>query len=978
MSVSTSCEHLLLTLLPVAEPRASASGWIHPHLRLIPCLLSICHRLLTRAARLRACGSASGSHRLATLLMVAACSVTALYGQGPARDLYISSPTPIIVSGDKAQLSAATRDAQGIARPNDTFTWTSNAPAILSVDSRGMVTANGIGTATITVATPTNVRGTMRLEVAPSRIRMTPASGQMFVGETVPFKAEALDINGEPIPNVTFTWQLTGANGFQINSGSLSRDGKLTANGLGLFTVRALLSVTGLPSGPFVNQFVGLARVEAKRKPEFKLTRLLTTARVRPTSQLRRLRYITANDAGQITAIGILDGVSEGLLLFENGRWDVLFSTGLPGSQSGTSVRSLDFVSMNGSGEVLFRTGEAGGPGAIMLASRSEARIVFMSGQSAGEIENINNIALSRRSLNEAGDFVFRANYRASGSTVNRTGLFKISRGALQPLWLSADPLTGLGAAYSFRDNFGIDAEGTVYFLADDGRKRAVYRADGLGRPTPIISGGDKLDAFLTIQDIDNFNVSPSGDVAFRATIAQQSLRLVRIARGSTTPQNVSVPNMNTIFSVGSTGLLFRGDAGKGYGLYRWQSGEPAPVAVALDSRIAPNGEPQMELFDAVSGAAGVTIVHARTANTPFLAFSAGSQASTLFGFGARVNGFSNVSADTFIRGDLMGPPDLRFGNSGGVFQVDGQTLHPRFVTGDKLPGGAIFRNYQLAVKSPSGDLYTPADDGMYRMTGSRLTRVFAYPAQSSDKVSLSGTFNFSVNDAGAIVSDNRAGDHSRLNITENGRAVMIASNGQNAKYATSLPSGGTVNGWRDLTIDAGGRVMAFLTTASAGPQGYFLYANDTWKPAVLINSTQFPGQVVTGLDNLRARGDKFYARILFRSGSHMVAEYGQDGWKTLLTRSDDVNGVTLQNVDGFDVNRRGDLAVIANLGSYRAVLMYADGAVRTVHLGNETAAGGESLTAFWEIEVRDDRRIYFFGIDADDYEYVYLAEPLF
>ena len=917
--------------------------------------------------------------RMPHLLMVAACSGTVLFAQGPARDLYISSPTPIIVSGAKVQLSAATRDAQGVARPNDTFTWTSNAPAILSVDSGGMVTANGIGTATITAATPTNIRGTMRLEVAPSRIRMTPGSGQMFVGETLPFKAEALDVNGEPIPNVTFTWQLTGANGFEINAGSLSRNGELTANGLGLFTVRALLSVTGLPSGPFVNQFVGLANIEAKRRPEFRLTRLLTTERVRPSPQLRRLRYITANDAGQIAAIGTLDGVSEGLLLFENGRWDILFSTGLPGSQSGATVRNLNDVSMNGRGEVLFKSGEAGGPGAIMLASRSEARIVLMFGQSAGDIENINNITLSRRSLNEAGDVVFRANYRVSGSTVNRAGLFKLaSGGGLQPVWLSADPLQGLGAAYSFRDNFGIDAKGTVYFLADDGRKRVVYRADGLGRPTPIISGGDKLDAFLTIQDIGDFNVSPSGDVAFRATIAQQSPRLAWIARGSTTPKYLSVRDVNAIFSASSTGLLFRGDAGKGWGLYRWQSSEPSPVAVALESRIAPNGEPVVELFDAVSGASGVTIVHARTANTPFLAFTAGGQDSALFGFGTRVSGFANVSADTFIRGDLMGPPDLRFGNAGGVFQLDGQTLHPRFVTGDRLPGGAIFRNYQLAVKSPSGDLYMPGDDGMYRMTGSRLTRVFAYPAQSSDKVPIYSTWNFAVNDAGAIVSENWSGDHSRLNLTENGRTTMIASNGQNAKYATSLPSGGTVNGWRDLAIDAQGRVMTFLTTRSGGPQGYFLYASDTWKPAVLIGSTQFPGQVVTGLDNLRARGDKFYARILFRSGSHMVAEYGQEGWKPLLTRFDSENGVTLQSIDNFDVNRRGDLAVIANLGSYRGVLLYVDGAVRTAHLGNEPAAGGESLTGFGEIELRDDRRIYFLGIDSDDYGYVYLAEPLF
>ncbi len=909
-----------------------------------------------------------------TLAAVASLSISCVFAQGPARDLYISAPAPIIVSGDRAQLLATSRDAQGTARPNDTFSWSSNAPEVLSVDSSGMATANGVGVAIITASTTTNVRGALRLEVAPMRIRMTPASGQMFVGDALPFRAEALDVNGEPIPNVTFTWQLTGANGFQTNAGSLSRDGKLSALGLGLFTVRAILTIPGLPSGPFLNQFVGLARIEAKRRPEFRLTRLLTSERVRPSSQLRRLRYMAANEAGQIAAIGTLDGLSEGLLLWENGRWDVLFSTGMPGSQAGTSVRGLDYVSMNSRGEVLFRAGEGNGSGAIMLASRSAARIVFMGGQSAGELENINGIDLSRKSLNEAGDFVFRASYRSTGSTFNnRSGLFKVSGGALQPVWLSADPLPGLGVNYFFRDNFGIDAEGTTYFLADDGRKRAVFRADGFGRPAVILSSGDKLDG-LTIQDIDNFTVSPSGDVAFRALIAQQQSRLVRIAKGSTAVRSLSLQRLDAVYSASSAGVLFRGEGGRGKGLYRWQNGEP--VAVALDSRIAPNGEPLMESFDAVAGASGLTIVHARTADTPFLVFSAGGQSSALFSFGARINGFSNISVDTFIRGDMMGPPDLRFGNGGGIFQLEGQSLNPRFVVGDNLPGGATFRNYQSAAKSPSGELYLSADDGMYRMTGSRLTRVFAYPAQSQDKVPLYAAWNFAVNDAGAIVSENWAGDHPRLSLTESGRTLTLAASGQNPKYVTPLPSGGTVAGWRDPAIDAGGRVMAFLSV-SGGPQGFFLYAGDVWKPALLINSAEFAGQVVTGLDSLRARGEKFYARIQFRSGSQMVAEYGPEGWKPLLRRGDDVNGVTLQNINGFDVNRRGDLAVIANFNAYNGIVLYADGAARTVHLGSETAAEGESLTAFWEIELRDDRRIYFFGIDADDYEYVYVAEPL-
>jgi hypothetical protein len=909
--------------------------------------------------------------RLALPALLTPC----LWAQGPARDLYIATPSPVIVAGDTAQLSAATRDAQGVLRPNDTFTWTTNAPGVLTVNARGVVTATGIGTATITAATPANTRGTIRLEVVPLRIRMTPSTGRMVVGETLPFLAEALDVNGNPIPNVNFTWQLTGANGGQINAGSLSRDGKLTASGQGLFTVRAILNIGGLPSGPFVNQFVGLANIEARRKPEFRLTRLLTTERVRPTAQLRRLRWMAANGAGQVAAIGSLDGLSEGVLLWENGRWDVLYTTGVPGTQAGSSVTSLDYLSMNSKGEVLFRTGERGGAGAIMLASRSGARIVFLSGQSTSGIENINNIVLSRRSLNESGDFVFRANYRPAGTNVNRQGLFKMTAsGGLQPVWLGADPLQGMGANYSFRDNFGLDEDGNIFFLADDNRKRAIFRSDGLGRPTPMLAGGDKLDN-LTIQDIDGLVVSPSGDVYFRAFIAQQRVRLARIVRNAAAAESIVPQYLAQLFSAGPDGVLFFGDTGRGAGLYRWRGGEAA--AVALQSRMAPNGEPLSFISDGVAGAEGAVIVWGGTPNTSMLAFSAGNQPAVLFRFGARINGFSNISADGFVRGGLAGAPELRFGNGSGIFQLDGQTIQPRFVVGDRLPGGGTFSQYQVANRTPSGDLYVPSNDGLYRMAGSKLTKVLSYPGQTVERLPVYSTWNFAVNDAGAIVSDNWAGDHARLNLTANGRLATLATSGQNPRYVTTLPSGGTVNGWRELAIDEGGRVMAFLNV-TGGPQGYFLYDAGAWKPAALITSTDFPGQVVTGLDSLRARGNKFYARIFFRSGSHLVAEYATDGWKTLVTRFDDVNGLTLQSADTFDVNRRGDLALIANFGSYRGIVLYADGAARFAHLGNETAPGGETLAQFWEIELREDRRIYFFGIDSEDYEYVYLAEPLF
>src|SRR5712692_2110329 len=126
---------------------------------------------------------------------------------GPARSVFVWSPKPGIISGERIQLAAIARDQNGVARSGDAFTWRSGNPGMASVDSSGAVTAGRtMGLVDIFATTAGNVQGSVRIQVLPLRIDVFPADAALFVGKQLQYTARAVDINGEVIPNITFQW----------------------------------------------------------------------------------------------------------------------------------------------------------------------------------------------------------------------------------------------------------------------------------------------------------------------------------------------------------------------------------------------------------------------------------------------------------------------------------------------------------------------------------------------------------------------------------------------------------------------------------------------------------------------------------------------------------------------------------------------------------------------------------------------------
>ena len=132
-----------------------------------------------------------------------------------------------------AQLTASPLDAGGSALDGRVVAWVTSVASVAAVSAGGLVSAQGIGTATIT-ATCEGGRGTATVTVTPApvaSVEVTPASGSLGVGQTLQLTATPRDSAGAPAAGWTVTW----------TSGDSA---KALVSGGGLVTARAPGTVT--------------------------------------------------------------------------------------------------------------------------------------------------------------------------------------------------------------------------------------------------------------------------------------------------------------------------------------------------------------------------------------------------------------------------------------------------------------------------------------------------------------------------------------------------------------------------------------------------------------------------------------------------------------------------------------------------------------------------------------------------------------
>lgn len=121
----------------------------------------------------------------------------------PVASVVLSETAPVMVPQGTLQLTATPRDAQGNALSGRTITWTSSAQTVATVSNSGLVTANALGSATIT-ASSEGQSGTAQLTVVQGATVSTQGGTYTFqngaVAVTVPAGAVSTPVTMTVVP----------------------------------------------------------------------------------------------------------------------------------------------------------------------------------------------------------------------------------------------------------------------------------------------------------------------------------------------------------------------------------------------------------------------------------------------------------------------------------------------------------------------------------------------------------------------------------------------------------------------------------------------------------------------------------------------------------------------------------------------------------------------------------------------------------
>jgi len=156
----------------------------------------------------------------------------------PVASVDVSPATASLPVGATVQLVATPRDASGNPLPGRVVTWASSNTTVATVSASGLVTGKVAGTATIT-ATSEGQSGTAAITVTAAgvpvaSVSVTPATAQVFEGQTVQLTATPRDSGGNVLSGRTVTWASS-----NTSVATVSASGLVTGKVAGTATITA-------------------------------------------------------------------------------------------------------------------------------------------------------------------------------------------------------------------------------------------------------------------------------------------------------------------------------------------------------------------------------------------------------------------------------------------------------------------------------------------------------------------------------------------------------------------------------------------------------------------------------------------------------------------------------------------------------------------------------------------------------------------
>ncbi|MEM1095379.1 MAG: DM13 domain-containing protein [Bacteroidota bacterium] len=232
--------------------------------------------------------------------------------QQPAR-IEVTPLDHALEVGDGFQYAATFFNTQGEADPSATIGWRTDDAAIASIDATGWLTTHqpGIVSVYAEVDSVTSAPATLNIVADPNqiaRIILSPDTATVALGATFNIAAQAVNVEGNAIDGVTFTWSIADENVATVNG-----VGQVT--GVNAGSTQLTASADGVTSAPTV------IRVPGQSTTGTFTARTGTSYRLQGTATLEELAtggfqltfgddFSTSNGPGLAVYLSTVDGVS--------------------------------------------------------------------------------------------------------------------------------------------------------------------------------------------------------------------------------------------------------------------------------------------------------------------------------------------------------------------------------------------------------------------------------------------------------------------------------------------------------------------------------------------------------------------------------------------------------------------------------------------------------------------------------------------
>ena len=924
------------------------------------------------------------------LLLFAAATVA--FAQTPATIQILSDASQVLV-GRSLQLQSVVRDGAGNILQTAPVTWTVNNTTNASINASGLFQARNLGVVRVTARSGLVVAETA-IQTIPSEVKTSPAEAEVNVGTTQQFAATALDADGNPIPNVNFTWSVTNLRNGGTSTARITPQGLMSAVAEGANLVVATYNYGDLQTG-LQRQWLAIARVNTNVRQTYELKRLYHNVNQQRTQfELRaRQSMLWATDSGDLFFNASLDGLAGGLLNWRDGQWKMVSAAGMPRFASGGFASEFFAHSITRNGRILTYEDTNNNGRQLALGDRSGVLPVFVNNTPLGATEATANIFITRNSLSSSGSKIVRATFRFENNPVTYTGLFRSYGNQDYDLLVSTfDRLPDFSnTAFTVENDFGIANDGTAYYALLQGSNRIVYRHPPNGEREKVIAVNDPF-ADSTVRSFPGgrgnhptFWVEENGNLLLAVTLNNNNTYYALIDRAN---------KIDSLQMSGQTGILWHHPRhgtlihanpfnNKGNGVYLWKPGEE-PKAVFTYAKPQVGNAVVQDVESGVVTTSGEVFLMVRTDSVAMGLVRMSAEPEYLAWSGMSVPVTAPLNLVTFIGGAREGTPHLLMGGStGSVGEWTGTDFQSPLAIGERLFGTTMwyggFHGGTFNIrKAANGDIYFINGQGIAKIIpGGSPDMVIRFPLRV-DTLTVNNPGQFDVNANGEIFfnSSTSAGDN-RFFIWSNGQVRQLLIHSGTATTATTL-NGRIASGFDSFAFSDTGRVLASLRFRNLNVPVLYLWEGESWRLLAEPNVTQVGDHRVTGVANLhRVGGTRLFAGLTIAAGGNILAEWTGSAWTIVVNNSTIMpNGQVANNVTNMDANRSGDL-LFQQANNNNFLLVRKDNQFQQVINLFRPTPQGDYLVRINAIDFRDDGTVYFLAMTYDDETVLYEAKPI-